>query len=345
MNSKRQSIVINVLGCLAFLCVPILTSPDFDTDLTFLKVGMFQKSFLNYCLLLLFFFVNYSFLLPKFYYQNKKILYFTLVFFVFLIIIFLPNLLPINALHPTGEMLPNDLKPFPKSNGFRRHLFDFFNTIPFLLILALSFFLRLNSQLKEIKSEKLKAEVSYLKAQINPHFLFNTLNSLYALTVIKSDEAPNAVLKLSGMMRYVVTESSQEFVPLSKEIEYINDYIALQKLRMDEAVNFSFSFIGDATGKAIAPLILIPFIENAFKYGLNPDEDSEINIQITIVDSNLTLISKNKMVVDEIADDLKTETGIENTKKRLEIIYLNKHILDISEKESVYTISLTINLA
>lgn len=345
MSTKSRSILSTILGCLAFLCIPIVTSPDFNTDFSFLHVGGFQNSFLNYCLLLVFFFVNYHLLLPKFYYQNKKGIYFGLVAILFLAILLIPKMLPLHSMHNPHEMMPSRTEHFPKSDGFRPHFIDYFSTIPFLLVLALSFLLRTNAQLKEIKNEKLKAEVSYLKAQINPHFLFNTLNSLYALTIIKSDQAPNAVLKLAGMMRYVVTESSQEYVPLSKELDYINDYISLQKLRMNDDVNFSFNCIGDATGKAIAPLLLIPFIENAFKYGLNPDEDSEIAIEIVLVDSNLTLVAKNKMVVNEISEDLKTETGIENTKKRLEIMYPKKHVLEISEKDTTFIIRLNLNLA
>lgn len=345
MSPKSRSILSTILGCLAFLCIPILTSPDFNTDFSFLRVGGFQNSFLNYCLLLVFFFVNYHILLPKFYYQNKKVVYFGLIIILFLAILFIPKLLPLNMMHNPDGMMPSNTDHFPKPNGMRQHFIDFFNTIPFLLVVALSFLLRTNAQLKEIKNEKLKAEISYLKAQINPHFLFNTLNSLYALTIIKSDEAPNAVLKLSNMMRYVVTESSQEYVPLSKEINYIKDYISLQKLRMNDDVNFSFNFMGDENGKAIAPLILISFIENAFKYGLNPDENSEISIEITVVDFNLTLITRNKMVVHEISEDLKTETGIENTKKRLEFIYPNKHLLEISEQNNDYIVRLNINLA
>lgn len=345
MSPNNRSIITTILGCLAFLSIPILTSPDFDTNLSFLRAGGFHNSFLNYCLLLFFFFLNYNVLLPKFYYRNKKTIYFGLVILSFLIIIIIPKTASINPIHHPHQMMPNGNGHFPKSMKMSPHFIDYFNIIPFLLVVALTFLLRTNAQLKEIKNEKLKAEVSYLKAQINPHFLFNTLNSLYALTIIKSDDAPNAILKLSGMMRYVVTESSQEFVPLSKEIDYINDYISLQKLRMNDDMNFSFNFVGNANGKTIAPLILIPFIENAFKYGLNPDEDSEITIEIALIDSSLTLISKNKMVVDEISEELKTETGIENTKKRLEIIYPNKHSLEISEKENTYIISLNINLA
>ena len=145
-------------------------------------------------------------------------------------------------------------------------------------------------------------------------------------------------------MRYVVTESSQEYVPLQKEINYINDYIDLQKLRMDESTQFSFEIKGNPIGKIIAPLILIPFIENAFKYGLNPEEDSEININITINNNHLTLNVVNKMVVDDIPEELKTEKGIENTTKRLEFIYPNKHTLAIKEIENYFHIHLEIEL-
>ena len=161
---------------------------------------------------------------------------------------------------------PNESYHFPQP---REHseLFDAQFLIPFLLVIALAFLIKITNRLNEINTEKRNAEVSYLKAQINPHFLFNTLNSLYALTLQKSNEAPIAVLKLSGIMRYVVTESNREYVPLEKELNYIKDYIALQKLRLDPNVSLVFEIDGEPFGKAIAPLLLIPFIENAFKYG------------------------------------------------------------------------------
>lgn len=344
MRLKNRSVITTILGCLAFLCIPILTSPDLDSELSFLKVGGFQHSFLNYCLLLLFFFVNYHLLLPLFYYKNKKAVYFVWVVIFFVIILYIPKLLPLNPMHHPHGMMPPGKEHFGKHIPARPNFFDYFIIIPYLLVLALTFLLRTNLQLKEVKNEKLKAEVSYLKAQMNPHFLFNTLNSLYALTIIKSDEAPNAVLKLSGMMRYVVTESAQDFVPLEKEINYIKDYIELQKLRMDQSTAFSFEINGNPMGKAIAPLLLIPFIENAFKYGLNPEEDSEITILLEINDGQLTLEVKNKMVIDDIPEEYKTEKGIENTTKRLAFIYPDQHQLEISEAGGYYRIRLLLEL-
>jgi len=172
-------------------------------------------------------------------------------------------------------------------------------------VLTISFLIKLNQRLDTIKEEKQIAEISYLKAQINPHFLFNTLNSLYALTLEKSKEAPNAVLKLSSIMRYVVTESNQDFVPLEKEINYIKDYIDLQKLRIDKDANLKISIEGESKGKIIAPLIVIPFIENAFKYGINPDENSFIDIKIKIDSDNFLLNVKNSIVNKNLSEEEK----------------------------------------
>jgi uncharacterized protein YlzI (FlbEa/FlbD family) len=340
MTKVNRTLFLHIIGSLAFLSIPILSSPDFNTGQNLFTINPFLQNFSRTLFLLFFFYLNYYVFLPKLYFSNKKLYFFITILLCFLLIYTVSNLLFPFDFQPK---MNNGNKPPIKPNQF----FHFFESgfFQFIIVVTLSYLLKINQRFETIKQEKQLAEISYLKAQINPHFLFNTLNSLYALTITKSDEAPNAILKLSNMMRYVVTESSQDFVPLSKEINYIKDYIALQKLRMNEDVNFSFNYKGDEVGKSIAPLIIIPFIENAFKYGLNPDEESEIRIEIAVVEFNLTLISKNKMVVHELSEDLKTETGIENTKKRLEFIYPNKHLLEISEIENKFIIRLNINLA
>lgn len=196
-----------------------------------------------------------------------------------------------------------------------------------------------------MQSEKLKTEVAYLKAQINPHFLFNTLNSVYALTLEKSDLAPEAILKLSSMMRYVVSESSRETVSLEKEIDYIKNYISLQQLRMDVEAALSFIITGNPRGKSISPLLLIPFIENAFKYGLNPEEDSFVTINIDITDDELKLNIENSIVNMDFPQEEKTEQGIENTRQRLAYLYPDKHKLHIFDTGHTFTVNLSIILA
>jgi LytS/YehU family sensor histidine kinase len=217
--------------------------------------------------------------------------------------------------------------------------------VQFLLIYFSSILMKVNVRMDEMHEEKTQAELSYLKAQINPHFLFNTLNSLYALTLEKSDGAPEAVLKLSGIMRYVVSESEQDFVALSKEIQYIKDYIDLQKLRISDNVQFSMQVEGSPDGKRIAPMLLIPFIENAFKYGVNPDEDSVIDIRFVLSDYQLHLTVLNTIAANSFDEQHKTGTGIENVQKRLNLVYPQKHKLQFAtQADGMYLVDLKIFL-
>jgi len=300
---------------------------------------------MRFLLLLGLFYASYYYFIPKLYFNNRKILFFIGVLAYYAVLFGLTELV-------FGDNFP--IQQRANNGGFghgfgpppheRNIFFDSQMLIPFLLVLALAFLIKINARLTQIHDEKLSAEVSYLKAQINPHFLFNTLNSLYALTIQKSDEAPNAVLKLSGIMRYVVTESSQDFVPLDKEINYIKDYIELQKLRLDNSVSLSFEVHGTTTGRAIAPLILIPFIENAFKYGINPDANSFIVIDIAIDDRSLHMNVQNSIVASEIDEEFKTEEGLKNTLKRLDLIYSGKYELEVSEDGNIYDVNLKIDL-
>lgn len=337
MTKQTRNTILHLLGSIAFLSIPVFSSPDFNSSEHLFLVTGFLKNFARYGLLLVFFYANYYFLLPKFYFSNKKALFFVAIIICFLIVFILPQFIFPNDFRPKIhlENRPH-LPPKPFINIFEGGFFQF------ILVFVITFLIKLNQRFDTIKEEKQMAEISYLKAQINPHFLFNTLNSLYALTIEKSNEAPKAVLKLSSIMRYVVTESNQDFVPLEKEINYIKDYIDLQKLRIDDDSNLKVNIKGDSIGKIIAPLIVIPFIENAFKYGINPDENSFIDIKITIDSDNFILKVKNSIVNKNLSEDKKTETGIENTIKRLNYIYPEKHLLNIKEEDRVFSVNLTI---
>lgn len=339
MTKQNRNIILHILGSLAFLCIPIVSSPDFNTGQNLFLINPFLQSFLRNVLLLIFFYINFYYLLPKLYFSNKRVIFLVSIIAFFALINVIPKYAFPNDFHPKFGVNP---MPHPHPNEFF-HLFEggFFQ---FIFVLTISFLIKLNQRLDTIKEEKQIAEISYLKAQINPHFLFNTLNSLYALTLEKSKETPNAVLKLSSIMRYVVTESNQDFVPLEKEINYIKDYIDLQKLRIDKDANLKISIEGESKGKIIAPLIVIPFIENAFKYGINPDENSFIDIKIKIDSDNFLLNVKNSIVNKNLSEEEKTETGIENTAKRLIYIYPQRHLLSFKEQDDIYSVNLTILL-
>lgn len=192
---------------------------------------------------------------------------------------------------------------------------------------------------------KHKAELIALKGQINPHFLFNTLNGLYGLAVRdKSTSTATGILKLSGMMRYVVSETGNGFVSLEKELSYINDYIELQKLRLDKRIRLSYKVTGMINKQQLAPLTLMPFIENAFKHGVNPDDDSNINILIELDEREIRLTVENNKVKVALAPHEKSGKGIENTKSRLNLLYPSRHFLIIDEDEKTFRVQLTIQL-
>lgn len=338
----NKNTLLHLIGSVAFLSIPFISFTYLEMEKGFFNVPHYQRSQLSYILLLAFFYTSYLFFIPKLYFPKKYFLLLLAIIGSYFIIKFLPRYF-VDIDYCNSHHIDGRVKCMPPKAFYLNKELRFF--IMFLFVLILSFVLRVNNQLAKIRSEKLKAEVSYLKAQINPHFLFNTLNSLYALTLEKSDEAPEAVLKLSSMMRYVVTESIADVVPIAKELTYIKDYIALQRLRLDESTTVSFTVKGDHQGKNIAPLILISFIENAFKYGANPDRESEIKIAIILNEKGLEMQVKNQIVADVTTTEGKTEKGVKNSITRLNYMYPNQHKLYINQTEKDYEINLSIDIA
>ena len=234
---------------------------------------------------------------------------------------------------------------FPGPNGFRFIRPEFGYTIfVFAFIMFLSLGIRITLQLQQTEKEKVNAELSFLKAQINPHFLFNSLNNIYSMAVNKSKNTAQAIEMFSEIMRFVIFETQHELVPLERKIEYINNYIALQKLRLSSSVEVRYSVTGDPGSLQIAPMLLTPFIENAFKHGISTEKKSVIEIHLEISENELHMLVKNTKFSKMKPSTDNSKLGIKNTIKRLELIYPGKHMLDISDKEKEYRISLHINL-
>jgi LytS/YehU family sensor histidine kinase len=244
-------------------------------------------------------------------------------------------------------MMPPGIAPPPQYPGPPRQGFFFLygslqRIIQVLFVLFLSLIIKINNQWKQTQKEKLSAELSYLKAQINPHFLFNTLNTIYSLSIQQSPETPKAVIELSEMMRYVTTEAHQDFVSLEKEIKYLDNYIALQKLRLESTVELLYTVKGETAGKKISPLLLMPFIENAFKHGVNPEEESMIRIDIEMTENQLHLFVFNQKVTRTIEPREESGIGILNAKNRLELMYPGQYDLQIKDASKDYSVSLFI---
>ena len=355
MKGRTQQILIIIIGCFTFLSLPVLLAPDFPESLNIIKSIPTQRTLLAYLMMIVFFFVNYFVLIPKFYFTKKYLLFLMFTVLFFLAVAFIPHsLIPETRFQPrplqehirerpppsqyiAGEKPP----PAPQNISFNKtqHLFIFVS------VAFLSLMLNISNRWKQAEKEKLNAELSFLKAQINPHFLFNTLNSIYSLAIEKSDDTAAAVVKLSEMMRYVLSEAGNHYVALEKEIAYMHNYVELQQIRFGGSVAVSFMVDGNAAGKKIAPLILIPFVENAFKYGVNAEEDSNIKIYITVTEKQLELsVANNKVHTHNTAEN-NTGLGIENTKGRLELLYPAAHTLVINDNENYYSVLLTLQLA
>jgi two-component system LytT family sensor kinase len=203
-------------------------------------------------------------------------------------------------------------------------------------------FIRNQNEKKILENANLNAEVSFLKSQINPHFLFNTLNGIYSLANARSPHVEKAILELSQMFRYVLYESGTEKIELHKDIAYITNYINLQRLRLAQKVQINYKVTGETKSLYIAPLLLISFIENAFKHGVSYVHPSTISVEISIFDETLTLVVSNT-----IFEKKKFESGgigLKNTLRRLELIYPGKYLLDMVTHNHLYVVNLKINL-
>jgi sensor histidine kinase YesM len=204
----------------------------------------------------------------------------------------------------------------------------------------------LEAKKKELENEKLVAELSFLKEQINPHFLFNTLNNIYYLAYTKSDNTTEVIAKLSQMMRYMIYESNYSQVELSKEIEYMQNYVSLERLRLNEQVPIDFKVEGDPGGIKVAPLILITFLENAFKHGANgSNKNAWINLSIKVSGKECVYSVENSKGVNGVhSEHGKSGIGLQNVRRRLELTYPEKYDLDVKDLSDKYSVRLKLVL-
>jgi two-component system, LytTR family, sensor kinase len=214
-----------------------------------------------------------------------------------------------------------------------------------ILIIVNFFFIKVKES-KKLEIEKVRSELNFLKAQFQPHFLFNTLNNIYSLTISDSRLAGKSILQLSGLLRYVLYESESEKVDLQKEISYLQDYIELEKIRFASRMELSVNISGDLAEKKIVPILLIPFLENAFKHASNKlNEKIWITVDLIVKDRNLSFTVENSVCPEgktKMHHDY-SGIGLENVKRRLSLLYEN-YTLDTGLKENYYHTFLKIPL-
>ncbi|WP_299107294.1 sensor histidine kinase [uncultured Tenacibaculum sp.] len=213
-----------------------------------------------------------------------------------------------------------------------------------ILLLALSFAAALKIARDSFvrRQEEKKAELYLLKAQLNPHFLFNTLNNLYGLSVVKSDKLPGLMLKLSDLLRYSLYDTSAVFVSLEKEIKYLENYISLERIRL-ENVEIEMSIQGAINEKKIAPMLLIVFVENAFKHLGGAKECVKISMVVTESELHFSCMNTAEEIPSENLETGKSGIGLKNAKKRLTLLYPNNHTLKVNKEENSFLVDLKLN--
>ena len=310
-----------------------------------LNEEQFQKSFLNSLIFLpghlMVVYPLLYLLIPKFLVKKKFILFFG----SFAGLLFLCAL--------TMELLKIPLQ-IHKNDAFKGFTWTVGkNVLPFVHVAGLATAVKLikysyfqQQQASDALQKKTQAELELLKAQIHPHFLFNTLNNLFAHTMRQSSESPDIVLKLSDLLRFMIYDSRAEFILLKQEITLLKNYIDLEKMRYGDRLDISLTSSGDIEKKMIAPLILLPLIENSFKHGIAKQLDqSWISLDIQAEGDQLKVKLVNSRDADkEVTKEGYRGIGLENVQRRLELIYPGKHSFEIREEEDYFLVDLVIDL-
>lgn len=292
------------------------------------------------------FYFNFLYLAPNYLENNKKRTYFITV-----------SIILIGGAFVGGEldMVLREYFPFhenvqhPKTMAMVYIPRFFMGLMPIVissLILKSILLAEKNKESLELKNKMLAAETKALKAQINPHFLFNTLNNIYSLSQLNKEKTGDAILQLSDILRYVTYEGNQKKVPLSSEIETIESFIKLQLLKDNDASNVEINIDISKEAMEISPLLLIPFVENCFKHSNHHDKvNGWIKISIKTENKNLVMVTSNSTPTAETPKDKTGGVGMENVKKRLSLLYPDKHNLVIRMDKTSYSSTLEIDLS
>ena len=345
MTLNWKLIWMNLALVLFFLSIPILSSPDFDYSLAVFRVNPFLRNFAGYVLIVLFFYFNFYFLIPRLYDHKKFVMYTLSVLGVFVFIVCIQHF---GFGRPPGvfdRFHPEDFRNMPHRPGPMPWFFNISTVIPFLLVLLFSLALSFNRKTKQIELDKYRVELQNLKYQLQPHFLFNSLNNIYSISIIEPQKTPEYILKLSEILRHLLLTDTSETVPVNDDIKFCRQYIDLQFLRFENHENWNIEIENPASSQHISPFLLIPFIENVFKYGTHPDKPSPISVIIKLEKDRLNLFTKNTKKATNKSNLLATDKiGLKKTRERLDLIYPGQYSLDIRDNKTDFEVNLTIQL-
>ena len=302
------------------------------------------------------FYLGYFWLVPRYFLQDRRAAYFLILIGLILVAYFLTYLFEEYVLHNMidAEKAAESIKRITEKGDSPRppmQLFNFFSHVTSSLLLSgFAIGLGVTDKLKEnekkqkeLEKERLHSELAFLKNQVSPHFFFNTLNNIYSLIGIDGPIAQESVLKLSKLMRYLLYESENGETQMSHELDFMNNYIDLMKLRLNAKVHLEIDFPKDFVDFPIPPLLFIPFIENAFKHGISHRDPSFIHIKMEIDNDQIRFTSENSLGNSAKSGDMQhSGIGLENVRKRLGLLFPGKHELKIERTETAFKVELNV---
>ena len=325
----------------------------------YLAQGKYKMIF-DHCFIIALFYFNAYYLFPKVYQKKGWLIYAgslaLTIFFLVYSSSFLRSSFKFAGIFPYEESRTAPWRSAPPWQEGARRMHHPPQGVPFplyIFIIAISFSYRLiatqhveEKKRKEQETEALKTELSFLRSQISPHFMFNVLNTLVALARKKSDLMEPSLIQLSTLMRYVLYESNNSRIALSKEVEYLKNYVDLQALRFGDSLNLVMDIAADLDGYEIEPMLLIPFVENAFKHGLGDGLSKPLSIHLEMdqMSSVLSFRVENEIAVKSNGTDANSGIGLKNIKRRLELLYDQKYTLSTIIKNNIFITNLIIEL-
>lgn len=355
-RKRKVSIIVHLLGWIMLCMVLLILSPlSWRMGELELPIEFWWKQIFLVGLLILIFYLNAWRIVPKFLLNGKNyqyllvivvggILYYGLIIYFEQLTHYSQKMFelfnPGKAFHSNKRWVPGDV----------------FQLLLYVISVGLSTSVALVEKWQkdealrgELERQRINTELSYLKAQINPHFFFNTLNNIYSLTNLDVRKAQEALLKLSRMMRYVLYENQKDTTLLSKEVKFIEDYLELMKMRLSDNVRLVVILEEPKEDLVIAPMLFLPFLENCFKHGMSSQQASEIRISLEIMGETVFFETKNSIfpIPSESPEANENGIGLVNTQRRLSLLYPEKHRLTLGKQDGseTYEVHLTINLA
>lgn len=369
-NKKILNVSIHIALWACFFLMPYIFSPLPQNISSNVNKHLVVLYIVINIFLLGFYYFNTIVLVPKLLFNKNVFLYSVIIAIFFIAYLYVPRQITFKITGQTKEMLYKQYHTEKQQAGLKMdtnisnsNLLNINNPdqktiiyypgsfVVFFLVLtigicskAIGQWMHIERTKEQIEHQKLNAELAFLKSQVNPHFFFNTLNNIYSLAVTQSNKTAVSILKLSSIMRYMLTEVQEEKTFLEYEIEHIKNYLELQMVRLTDKVKVNFNVDGNINGIQIAPLLLIPFIENAFKYGVSTIDDSEILINLKINDKNILFTISNTIVQSNISMQNSTGIGIKNVKRRLDLLYANNYVLSTTKSNNNFNVYLELKV-